>query len=317
MDTLDTYLDSDAELAPRAEAQRFTDALKASVAMKKEAGFRGIVRPGRQMVQAGIRATSAVAHEAPAGVRRNVASAIATQPSLAAKATTGLVPPIRAGQSTHLSTSKMGGPKTYVAQPHGMPKQAGVGDFVRKIVGAGKGMADEAAEQGRGYMLGASGLRDAGGNAIAEPGKLKAWLSQHHMWRGGPQYTHEQIALARSKDPRFPHGAAFLAGFRNGQAANAGVGSRDLIGELNQTFRRPDGKLTALSALTGAQQSGMLSPEGIANAAKNTREFVSGASKNAETEARRRAIMAGVGAGGAGLAGGAYLAHRLGRQQQE
>ena len=134
---------------------------------------------------------------------------------------------------------------------------------------------------------------------------------------GGPQYTHEQIAMARANDPRFPHGAAFLAGFRHGQRANEGVGTRDLIGELNQTYRRPDGKLTPLSVLAGAQHSGMLHPDSIRNAAQNTREFISGASKNAESEARRRAILAGVGAGGVGLAGGAVLANRYAQRDQE
>ncbi len=196
-------------------------------------------------------------------------------------------------------------------------KHAGL---ITNLVDGVKNQGNAIGEYGRGYMMGADGIRNAAGESIKEPGRLKAWLTQRRtVQRLGvqPRYTHEQIAHARAADPRFANGGEFLAGFHQGRAVKDGVGSQEMIGELHRTFRRPDGHLTPLSATVGLQRMGWLNKDALTNAAKDTKAYVSGASKDAEGEARRRAILAGVGAGGAGLAGGAFVASRMGKKSEE
>ena len=125
---------------------------------------------------------------------------------------------------------------------------------------------------------------------------------QQQGYTGGYQHPWER---AQQETPDW------RAGFYRGKEVSEQLGVPSVVDDLNRTFRDSESRVTPYSILHGLSQSGLLTPEHIADAAKRTRAYATGASAdNAANEARRRALqMAGVGVGAAG--GGALLAGSL------
>ena len=323
MSQLERFLQTEPVGSDQQQARQYVDGLRFFADLKKVAGTT-------DLQEVGVRSVAGLADKRPPQV--NLAKAIT--PAAATK-TTGYVPATGAGQASQLNgpgspAGHLGGPVTHVpasTATHGHPtprsfqapalaKTASLADLLRGAAKIPKDLVEEAGAQGRGYMLGLAGHHDAAGDVIKEPGKLKAWLTQSRLGRKvglTPRYTHLQEAQANAASMAPTHANAYLGGFHSGRRVAKGIDAPEMVGELNRTFRHPDGSMTPLSVLTGAQRAGLLDREGLSNAAKNVKGYVSSAGKDAEAEAKRRALLTGLAAGGTGLAGGALLASRRSR----